>query len=159
MIWYSGNCQVLLFNKPVSPSKPTSQLVVFRFYRENLLKIENQGYFTVSFTFINRNFKQLQKHSAMTTLKEKEVHSGTPTLKAKNIVEKLYELRKAFEADYSGALRSLKYEATRDFTINLNHAIFEANQMALGTDKSDSETALLETKLNLLRLELKSLIR
>ena len=95
----------------------------------------------------------------MTTLKEKEVHSGTPTLKAKNIVEKLYDLRKAFEADYSGSLRSLKYEATRDFTINLNHAIFEANQMVLDSENSDSQMALLETKLNLLKLELKSLIR
>ena len=45
------------------------------------------------------------------------------------LISKFYALRKSFEANYSGRLRSHKYEETREFTIALNHAIFQANQI------------------------------
>lgn len=48
-----------------------------------------------------------------------------------HLIRKFYELRSTFEADYSGKLRSDKYEEARDFTITLNNAIFQANQLFL----------------------------
>lgn len=94
----------------------------------------------------------------MMTLKEKTTQTGALNLKVKNVVEKLYELRKAFEADYSGALRSRKYEATRDFTINLNHAIFEANQVISEASNENENIVQLENKLNSLRQNLNALL-
>ncbi len=88
--------------------------------------------------------------------KENKTQNGTSTLRAEKIVDKLYALRKEFEADYSGALRSRKYEATRDFTIDLNHAIFEANQMTSGSIIGE-HLVQLENKLNRLRKDLKAL--
>jgi hypothetical protein len=53
-------------------------------------------------------------------------HSNIDTIL---VIKKLYDLRKELEANYSGKLRSKKYEQTREFTIALNHAIFTANQV------------------------------
>ena len=87
----------------------------------------------------------------MTTSKEKSVGPKSTTYNPELLVEEFYNLRKAFEADYSGQLRSHKYEETREFTISLNYAIFQANQL-LSADENNLENVLgLEAQLENLR--------
>ena len=65
----------------------------------------------------------------MTTSNKKVTNRKVSKSAIEFLVNEFYNLRQSFEANYSGKLRSHKYEATRDFTIALNHAIFKANQV------------------------------
>lgn len=87
----------------------------------------------------------------MITSKEESTTTQNLNTSAKLLVQEFYQLRKTFEADYSGKLRSHKYEETRDFTIALNHAIFQANQMISETSISTVDTRNLEERLKNLR--------
>lgn len=83
----------------------------------------------------------------MTTLNENIAQARISDVKVETVIEKLYDLRKAFEADYSGALRTRKYEATRAFTISLNHTIFQANQLQGQDSDIENVTRSLQEKL------------
>ncbi len=93
----------------------------------------------------------------MTSLHQKSAQATTASSNVTNLLDRLYELRKSFESEYSGALRCSKYEATRDFTINLNHTIFEANQISYEETPAESKTKMLENKLKQLNHDLKML--
>jgi len=87
----------------------------------------------------------------MTTSKEKPVQFKTVKSTKELLVKEFYNLRKAFEAGYSGQLRSHKYEDTREFTISLNFAIFQANQLVLKKTTTSGNLRELESKLALLK--------
>ncbi len=74
---------------------------------------------------------------------EKTVRVKTSNIDTQVVVKKLYDLRKELENSYSGTLRTKKYEETREFTIDLNNAIFTANQ------KLEGKTFLFEDMLQL----------
>jgi hypothetical protein len=73
------------------------------------------------------------------------------------LVNEFYNLRKTFEEDYSGKLRSYKYEETRMFTIALNFAIFQANQLSSENKGVSQKTLDLQGKLQILKTDLKHL--
>ena len=87
----------------------------------------------------------------MTTSTEKPVQLKTAKSTKELLVNEFYNLRKAFEAGYSGQLRSNKYEDTREFTISLNFAIFQANQLAFTKSTTSGHLQELETKLAVLK--------
>lgn len=87
----------------------------------------------------------------MTTSTEKSLALEISISATELLLDKFYTLRKTFEAAYSGKLRSHKYEETRAFTIALNHAIFQANQLLLSKDRALSNTRNLETQLKRLK--------
>lgn len=87
----------------------------------------------------------------MTTQNKNEVKTKVTKSAIKLLVSKFYSLRKTFEADYSGKLRSYKYEATRDFTIALNHGIFQANQLEISGKKTINNLKNLELQLEQLQ--------
>ena len=90
----------------------------------------------------------------MSISKEKLRTLKVSNSKSELLVNKFYDLRKALEANYSGSLRSYKYEETREFTIALNHAIFRANQIVSDNNISFKSTANLEGVLKILRQDL-----
>lgn len=94
----------------------------------------------------------------MTTLKENKLENRNSNLKATNLVDKLYALRKDFEADYSGVLRSWKYEASREFTIALNHTIFQANQIIDQNESSSITIEVLQEKFEILKKNFQDLV-
>lgn len=94
----------------------------------------------------------------MSMIKGKTLKHKDSKCTSELLLDKFYVLRKAFEAGYSGKLRSHKYEETREFTIALNHAIFRANQIVSDNNLSFENTANLETQLVLLRQEYLDLI-
>lgn len=83
----------------------------------------------------------------MTMQNKNEVKTKVTKSAIKLLVDKFYKLRKTFEAVYSGKLRSYKYEATRDFTIALNHAIFQVNQLEISSNKTINNLKNLELQL------------
>ncbi len=87
----------------------------------------------------------------MTRSKEKPVQLKTTESTKELLVNEFYNLRKAFEAGYSGQLRSYKYEDTREFTISLNFAIFQANQLVFKKSTTSGNLQELETKLAMLK--------
>ena len=87
----------------------------------------------------------------MSTSKEKSFKLKVSIGPTELLINKFYALRKSFEANYSGRLRSHKYEETREFTIALNHAIFQANQISTENVSSFKSISNLETQLVLLR--------
>ncbi len=87
----------------------------------------------------------------MNTSTEKSLPPEVSILATELLVDKFYALRKAFEAVYSGKLRCDKYEDSRAFTIALNRAIFQANQLLLSEDRALSNTQNLETQLKRLK--------
>lgn len=93
----------------------------------------------------------------MMTRKEMTQNPKKDNDRTQRLVQKFYKLRKAFEAGYSGALRSHKYEETRAFTISLNYAIFEANHLVAQESVSSQNLKELKLKLNVLRSEYSSL--
>lgn len=74
------------------------------------------------------------------------------------IVKKLYDLRKELENSYSGSLRAKKYEETREFTIDLNNAIYTANQKLEGKAFIFEDMLQLEKCLQNLQKTFKSLM-
>ncbi|WP_461445652.1 hypothetical protein [Maribacter sp.] len=93
----------------------------------------------------------------MMTTKEQTSKSKNINDRTTNLVQKFYNLRMAFEADYSGKLRSHKYEETRAFTISLNYGIFQANRLVSQESVSAQHLNELQLKLNLLKSEFSSL--
>lgn len=79
--------------------------------------------------------------------------STTSTHLLERLRQHFYTLRTTFEADYSGALTSHKYEETRSFTISLNYAIFQANSLASQESVSSQNLLELQTRLNSLKSE------
>ena len=94
----------------------------------------------------------------MTSSKEKISQINASKSTTELLKSELYDLRKAFEAGYSGQLRSCKYEETRAFTIALNYAIFQANQLEIAEDDSQENTVSLETQLAILKEKFLSLM-
>jgi hypothetical protein len=84
----------------------------------------------------------------MATFKSKSVQIEALNHAAELMVNKLYNLRKKFQATYSGKLRCGKYEETREFTISLNYAIFTANQLLTMQFVSEKNIQELEGKFN-----------
>lgn len=93
----------------------------------------------------------------MMIAKEKTSKSKSINNRIESLVEKFYNLRTAFQAAYSGNLRSHKYEETRTFTISLNYAIFQANRLVAQESVSSQHVNELQAKLNSLRSEFSSL--
>ena len=87
----------------------------------------------------------------MTTTKEKSAKLKASKSAIKHLINEFYNLRKSFEAGYSGQLRSNKYEETREFTISLNYAIFQANQLVFKKSTTSGHLKELETKLAVLK--------
>ncbi len=87
----------------------------------------------------------------MTTSTEKSLQLEDSKHATELLVDKFYTLRKTFEAAYSGKLRSHKYEETKAFTIALNHAIFQANQVLSEKVMAFNNTSDLEGILENLR--------
>lgn len=93
----------------------------------------------------------------MMTTKEKTSKSKSINDHTTRLAQKFYNLRMAFEADYSGKLRSHKYEETRAFTISLNYAIFQANRLVSQESVSSQNLKELQVKFNVLKSEFSSL--
>lgn len=93
----------------------------------------------------------------MTNSKEKLTQIKVFNSVTKLLANEFYNLRKAFEAGYSGPLRSHKYEESRDFTITLNYAIFQVNQLDNQETGISQKTLVLEKKLKALRKDFKRL--
>ncbi len=87
----------------------------------------------------------------MTTSKEKPAQLKAAKSTKELLVNEFYKLRKALEAGYSGQLRSYKYEDTREFTISLNFAIFQANQLVFKKSGTAVNLQELESKLAMLK--------
>ena len=95
----------------------------------------------------------------MTRSKEKPAQLKTAKSTKELLVNEFYNLRKAFEAGYSGQLRSYKYDDTREFTISLNFAIFQANQLVFNKCNTSGNLQELETKLVVLKQNYRYLIK
>ena len=89
----------------------------------------------------------------MITSKEKSAHLKSVNNGSEQLVNKFYKLRKAFKEGYTGKLRSQKYEETREFTISLNYAIFEANQLDVEAINYFQNKSELEIKLQNLKTD------
>lgn len=91
-----------------------------------------------------------------------EKHTMQNTISRRTIallLKEFYDLRKNFEASYSGKLRIHKYEETREFIISLSHALFEVNHLDIDETECSEKTQKLKVKLKKLRNDWNKLIR